>query len=195
MSSMRDRLEAAKAPSWLTKELRPVKGDIISGEIVNISTGTSDYGDYTIITYGFPGHPDDEVTRGGSKSFKIKTADGLVDWDGKSPLAWHAIGTVAANEVERADPHVGDRAGTLYDGTAIAQKGTGQGKSYDIWRFAVDRASVPAITPGGAPLRVQAEAPAAAYVAADDEEPFRCASTALRSVGFRPGIMGFDCPI
>ena len=174
MGSMRDRLEATKAPSWLTKENRPVKGDILSGQIVNIATGTSDYGDYTIITFGFTGHPDDEVTRGGSSDFTVKTADGPVKWDGKSPLAWHAIGTVAANEVERANPQIGDRAGVLYDGSAIAQKGTGAGKSYDIWRFAVDAADRPALA-AAATAAAPASTPAAAsagYVAADDEEPF-----------------------
>lgn len=173
MGNMRARLEAAKAPSWLTKEHRPVRGDILSGEIVNISTGTSEYGDYTILTFGFSGHPDDEVTRGGTSDFKVKTADGEVPWTG-GPLAWHAIGTVADNEVTRANPHIGDRAGVLYDGTAIAQSGTGKGKSYDIFRFAVDR-QVPVDAPNAVvpqPATAEPGVVPAGYVAADDEAAY-----------------------
>ena len=188
MSNMRARLEAAKAPSWLTKEHRPVKGDILSGEIVNISTGTSEYGDYTILTFGFSGHPDDEVTRGGTSDFKVKTADGEVPWTG-GPLAWHAIGTVADNEVTRANPHIGDRAGVLYDGTAIAQKGTGKGKSYDIFRYAVDR-QVPVDAAREVPATsTQAVDTPAGYAAPDDEMPFNRSSAQLRSIGFRPGLL------
>jgi hypothetical protein len=171
MSNMRARLEAAKAPSWLTKEHRPVKGDILSGEIVNISTGTSDFGDYTIITVGFSGHPDDEVTRGGMNDFKVKTADGEVPWTG-GPLAWHAIGTVAANEVERANPAIGDRIGILYDGSALAQKGQGAGKSYEVFRVAVDRV-VPVDAAREVPATpTQAVDTPAGYAAPDEEMPF-----------------------
>lgn len=175
--SMRDRLQAANAPAWIPE----TKGDLLCGVVANVSSRSTDYGDYPIVTVALTGK-DAEATVKGSADFTVKTAEGDEPWAG-GPLAFHAMGSVAANEIERSNPQVGDEIGILYDGTAIAQQGQGKGKSYRIFRVVVDHVAPSAPlgsekVPGPGSLAAAGEkdeekvqsAPAS-YVP-EDEEPF-----------------------
>ena len=175
MSSIADRLAAANAPAWIPT----TKGDLLTGKVVNRSTRTTDFGEYDIITYD-PSQGG-EVSVGGSATFTINTKDA----DGNAveqpytggPLAWHAMGAVARGEIERSNPEPGDEGGVLFDGTAIAQKGQGRGKSYSIFRVVNDKSpanvAAAAARPADAPVPgevTEVDVPAEQFV--DDEEPF-----------------------
>ena len=159
--SLKDRLLASNAPAWIYEE----KGDMLLGLVVNRSTRTTDYGPYEIITF----LPDEPPTVGGSTTFTVRVDEEDVPYTG-GPLAWHAMGAVAAKEVAQKDPQPGDRGGVLYDGQKVAQSGQGKGKKYDVIQLVVEKAvGAPVVPVAAAPA-----APAESFTAddIDDDEEF-----------------------
>lgn len=83
MSSLEDRLDT-EAVGW-----RPVAGEKLTGVIVDISEGSSDYGTYPLV--------------------EISADDGRT-------VTVHAFHTVLKNELASKKPNVGDRIGIKYVG-------------------------------------------------------------------------------
>jgi len=93
---------------------RPQPGDKLVGEIVGISERTGQFEAYPIIT--------------------VRQDDG-------TERAWHAFHTVAASELAKQRPKVGERIGVKYTGQRAGQGGT----SYHAYKVQVDRGEVAGI--------------------------------------------------
>lgn len=117
MSSLSDRLGSFPEP-W-----RPSPGDKVIGEITELDTRQSDYGDpYTIVTV---------VTEEGEE------------------IAIHGFHTMLRNAIERKQPQVGDRFGVAYFGPA--EKTVEGMHPAERYRVIVERAAgnpPPAAPPG-----------------------------------------------
>lgn len=157
--SVRDQLKYAKAPTWPVYK-DGVKGDMLTGLLVNRSTRETEFGTVAILTI----LPDEPPTVGLKETFNV-TIDGQDLPYRSGPLSWQAMGTVAKREVEEQDPQVGDEVGLLFEGQRVAQKGPFAGKTYEAWTLVVKRAS-------GAQVAISVVAPALDYDPDGDEEPF-----------------------
>lgn len=131
---MKARLAATSAPAWIPEK----GGDLITGRVINRSTRVTEHGEYEILTIDV-----DEATVNGQTEFKVGAGENITAYTG-GPLAWHAKGGVAKNEVTSADPRPGDEIGVLYDGEKIAQSGPGKGKPYKVFKLVVDHTATPA---------------------------------------------------
>lgn len=155
--SLREKLER-ESVSWRPDLEDSDHPQVIEGEIFEIDTGISDYGEYHILSI------EDEVAG--------------VLW------RWNAFGSVAEKAIAQKRPQVGDRIAIAYQGEKPSRNFPG--KNYADWRVLLERApaNVAAVAPqqarpGGAALGeyldktndVQAATNAAAK-AELDEEPF-----------------------
>lgn len=89
MSSLEDRLDT-EAVGW-----RPEPGEKLTGVIVDISEGSSDYGTYPLL--------------------EVQADDGRV-------VSVHAFHTVLKNELASKKPNVGDRIGIKYVGIPAGKR-------------------------------------------------------------------------
>lgn len=88
---------------------RPEAGDKLVGVIVGIGERAGEYDPYPIIT--------------------VRQDDG-------TEVAFHAFHTVAASELAKVQPKIGERIGVLYRGKVDGKAG---GPSYHAYRVKVDR--------------------------------------------------------
>jgi hypothetical protein len=88
---------------------RPEAGDKLVGEVVELGQREGAFGTYPIVT--------------------VRRDDG-------TEAALHAFHTVAANELAKAAPQVGERIAIKY----VGQKETESGQAYHAYRVATDRA-------------------------------------------------------
>jgi len=108
MTTFEDRLETGLAPAW-----RPDKDDtdVLIGEVVDITKGTSDYEPYPLLT--------------------VRLDDG-------TEKAVHGFHTVLKNELIRQQPQIGERIGIKYLGEQATKPGS-KFKSFIGYRLKIDR--------------------------------------------------------
>ena len=105
--SLSERINDGYADAWM-----PKKGDTILGEITEISSGQSTWGDYPIVT--------------------IKAADGA--------HAVHAFHSVLRGALVAAAPVIGETIAIKYEGTKKAKNAKPGDDDYHNYRVVVDRA-------------------------------------------------------
>ncbi len=132
--SLKDRLDDERAESW-----KPEPDAELIGKVQAVSTRTTEYGKYLIVTV----KPDDAPA-----------------------LAFHAFHTVAANQIDEADPMVGDEIAIRYKG-----KNEAGDRPYHDYKVAIEHG--PNWKPSyGAHLAETPEDGPADSVFAKDEVPF-----------------------
>lgn len=141
------RLDRDPAPGW-----RPSPGDAVAGQVVEVTSGTSDYSDaYPIVV--------------------LRKADG-------NEIAVHCFHSVLRREVAKRGVRVGDTMAVRFLGRHQSKTG---GSAYDAYRMVVEQSRANAELAATAALRAAGSSPAAVRSAAvpvpavdyeDGEEPF-----------------------
>jgi hypothetical protein len=103
-NSLHDRLNAEFAQAW-----KPDPGDVLVGEVIELSERDGGYGSYPIVT---------------------------VRQDNGEEAAFHAYHTVAASQLAEQRPAIGERVGIKYRGRV---KGDGPHGPYHSYTVKVDR--------------------------------------------------------
>ena len=113
MSSLLDKVNAPSARRWEFTE-----GDLLIGEVTGLGSYTGEYGTSRTVTV----YPSKETTEDG----KAVSAE---------PLIFFASSSVAAQELDQADPQVGDEIAIKYHGEKPTKTG---GNTYKLFRIAVE---------------------------------------------------------
>ena len=113
MSNLAERLDSFPEP-W-----KPIEGDKLIGELVDLSMRDSEYGDpYPILTV--------EAEEGSTLDGKPISGE----------YAWHGFHAMSRGEVARRRPQIGERVGISYHGKGTAAPGMSAPEKY---RLLVDR--------------------------------------------------------
>lgn len=141
--TMEERMNAPDPEGW-----RPEVGDVVIGEIDEVTTGNGDFGEYPLLI--------------------IEKGDG-------SYVAVHAFHSVLKNELNSLAPSVGDTIGVKYLGPTEPKGGLKKGMSaYESYRVRLDRKS-PAGSSVPTPPRAQSIPESERAASSDDfmgDEPF-----------------------